>query len=311
MNIKTRYRLVTRSDFDGLVCAVLLKELDLIDDIKFVHPKDVQDGQVQIFSKDITTNLPYVESAFLCIDHHDSEVQRVGEKRENHIIDAAAPSAARVVYNHFGGKEKFPRVAPDLMEAVDKADAARFTLEEVLHPQGWALLNFVMDPRTGLGRFKNFTISNYQLMMDCVELCRNRTIEQILRHPDIKERVDLYEEQRELFKEQLQHCSRVYGSTVILDLRNEEPIHCGNRFVIYALYPECSVSVHVMWGLKKRNTVFAAGKSIFNRSAKVNLGALMLELGGGGHAAAATCQVANEDSDAVLHGLIEKIRAGG
>ena len=165
MNERQKYRLVTRSDFDGLVCAVLLKELDLIDDIKFVHPKDMQDGTILVSESDITTNLPYVAGVHLAFDHHLSETIRMEEKADNHIIDPDAPSAARVLYDYYGGRNKFPRVSDEMMEAVDKSDSAQFTKDEILKPGGWALMNYLMDSRTGLGRFREFRISNYQLMM--------------------------------------------------------------------------------------------------------------------------------------------------
>ena len=136
-----KFRLITRSDMDGLVCAVLLKELDMIDDILFVHPKDMQDGTIEITSRDIITNLPYLPEAHMVFDHHDSELERVGEKKDNHVIDPDAPSAARVVYDYYGGKEKFPNVSEDMMIAVDKADSADFSKEEILSSSGWGLLS--------------------------------------------------------------------------------------------------------------------------------------------------------------------------
>ncbi len=306
-----KFRLVTRSDFDGLVCAALLKELDMIDDIKFVHPKDVQDGTVELNDGDITTNLPYSPKVHLAFDHHLSETYRVQGKPENHIIDPDAPSAARVVYNYYGGKDAFPNIADDMMAAVDQGDAAQFSPEEVLEPTNWPLLNFLMDARTGLGRFREFRISNYHLMMELIDYCRNHTIEEIINLPDVKERVEVYREHEPRFREQLQRCSTVRGNVVVLDLRNEETIWAGNRFVIYALFPQCNVSIHVLWGLKKQNTVFAVGKSIFNRSSNSNIGALMLEYGGGGHEAAGTCQVANEDAERILDELVSQIMADG
>ncbi|OMH26586.1 exopolyphosphatase [Motiliproteus sp. MSK22-1] len=305
-----KYRLVTRSDFDGLVCAVLLKHLDLIDDIKFVHPKDMQDRKVDISDRDITTNLPYVPGVYLSFDHHLSETIR-NEKADNHVIDPDAPSAARVVWQHYGGHKAFPAAWDEMMEAVDKGDSAQFSQEEVLNAENWVLLNFLMDARTGLGRFREFRISNYALMMDLIEYCKDHTIEQILALPDVKERVELYFEQESKFKEQIQRCSTVHGNLVVLDLRNEETIWAGNRFMIYALYPECNISIHVLWGLKQQNTVFATGKSIFDRSSKTNIGELMLKHGGGGHHAAGTCQVANDQAEAVLKELITQINADG
>ena len=305
------YRLVTRSDFDGLVCAVLLKDLGIIDDIKFVHPKDMQDGTILISDGDITTNLPYVEGVHLAIDYHLSETIRIGEKPENHIIDPDAPSAARVVYDYYGGKEAFPKIAEDMMVAVDKGDSAQFSEEEILKPAGWDLLNMLMDSRTGLGRFREFRISNYQLMMQLIDYCRDHTVDEIVALPDVKERVDLYFEHEEKFKEQIKGCSTVYGNLVVLDLRGGEMIYAGNRFMIYALFPECNISIHVLWGLNKLNTVLATGKSITNRTSKTNVGELMLNYGGGGHENAGTCQVENEDAERVLGELIEQINKDG
>jgi nanoRNase/pAp phosphatase (c-di-AMP/oligoRNAs hydrolase) len=301
---------VTRSDFDGLVCAVLLKRLDLIDEIKFVHPKDMQDGKVPVSDRDITTNLPYVEGVHLAFDHHSSETLRVG-KRDNHVIDPHAASAARVVYRHYGGKERFPDVSEEMMEAVDKADSAQFSQHEILDPTGWVLLNYLMDARTGLGRFREFRISNYDLMMKLIDACMTLSVADILRLPDVAERVELYDAHEELFKEQIQRCATVHGNLVVLDLRGEETIYAGNRFVIYALFPQCNISIHAMWGLKKQNTVFATGKSILDRSSKTDVGELMLRYGGGGHEAAGTCQVENEDAPRVLQELIQKINADG
>ncbi|AIB12846.1 exopolyphosphatase [Azospirillum argentinense] len=310
MSDVTKYRLVTRSDFDGLVCAVLLKELGILDEIKFVHPKDMQDGKVEISDRDITTNLPYVPGVHLAFDHHLSETIRVG-KRDNHIIEADAPSAARVVYNYYGGKERFPTISDAMMAAVDQADSAQYGIEDILKPQGWALLNFIMDARTGLGRFRDFRISNYQLMMELIDYCRSHGIDEILALPDVKERVDLYTEHEAKFSNQLARCSTIRGNVVVIDLRREETIYAGNRFMIYAMYPEANVSIHVLWGLKQQNTVLACGKSIINRSSKTNIGPLMLEYGGGGHEAAGTCQVDNDKAEAVLEEIVGRMRADG
>ena len=304
-----KYRLVTRSDFDGLVCAVLLKHQDMIDDISFVHPKDMQDGKIEIGPRDITTNLPFVEGAHLVFDHHESEVQRNDVSVANYVIDAEAPSAARVVWKHFGGHDTFPAEWDEMMEAVDKADSAQFSMQEVLEPTGWELLNMLMDSRTGLGRFRDFRISNYELMMSLIDHCKNSTIAQILELPDVKERVDLYEEHAQMFKDQLLRCSTVHGNLVVLDLRNEETIYPGSRFSIYALFPQCNISIHQMWGFQKQNTVFATGKSIFDRSCKTHVGELMLKNGGGGHAAAGTCQIDNDKADAALKELVATINA--
>jgi len=305
-----KFRLVTRSDFDGLVCAVLLKHLDMIDEIKFVHPKDMQDGTIAIDGNDITTNLPYVDGVHVAFDHHHSETIRVG-KKDNHVIDGEAPSAARVVYNYYGGLSRFPAAFDAMMAAVDQGDAARYTAEDILHPGGWTLLNFIMDARTGLGRFREFRVSNYQLMMDLIDYCKNHAIPEILALPDVKERVDLYFSQEEKFKEQIKSCTTVQKNLAVLDLRNEEMIYAGNRFMIYAMYPETNISIHVMWGVKKQNTVFAIGKSILNKSSRTNIGELCLKYNGGGHENAGTCQVENDKAEATLKELIGRINADG
>jgi nanoRNase/pAp phosphatase (c-di-AMP/oligoRNAs hydrolase) len=306
-----KFRLVTRSDFDGLVCAVLLNELELIDDIKFVHPKDMQDGKIEITERDITTNLPYVASAHLSFDHHLSETIRNTGERKNHIIDPKAPSAARVVYDYYGGKKAMPTITDEMMDAVDKADSAQFSSDEIINPTGWVLLNYLMDARTGLGRFREFRISNYTLMMDLIKYCRNHNIDEILALPDVKERVDLYFDQKQKAGEQIQRCATVHQNLVVLDLRNEETIWAANRFLIYALFPETNISIHVMWGVQKQNTVFATGKSILDRGSKTNVGELMLQYGGGGHHAAGTCQVDNDQAENTLQALITRINADG
>ncbi|UEM01167.1 exopolyphosphatase [Skermanella rosea] len=301
-----KFRLVTRSDFDGLVCAVLLRELGMIEDIKFVHPKDMQDGVISIGPLDITTNLPYVAGVHLAFDHHLSETRRVGQ-HPNHVIDPKAPSAARVVYDHYGGAGRFTGISEEMMTAVDQADSADYGIDDILRPTGWTLLNFLMDPRTGLGRFRDFRISNYQLMMELIDRCRDHGIDGILALPDVAERVELYFAQEELFRQQVARIAAVHQDLVVLDLRSEETIHAGNRFMVYALYPDCRISMHVLWGVKQQNTVFAVGKSILDRTSPVVVGPLMLEFGGGGHAAAGTCQVTNDRAEIVKRELIERL----
>ena len=302
-------RLVTRSDFDGLVCAMLLKELGLIGDIKFVHPKDVQDGKIDLNENDITTNLPFDKRVGLAFDHHESELIRnnAEEYKDKYIIDGHAKSAARVVYDYYGGAEKFKRVSEEIMLAVDKGDSADFTKDEILNPTGWVLMNFLMDARTGLGRFHDFRISNYDLMMELIDYCVDHSVEQVLELPDVKERVDMYFKQQDLFKEQLQRITRIEGKVAVIDLRNEETIYTGNRFMVYAMWPEVEISVHVAWGFKKQNTAVMIGKSIINRSSDFNIGELCLSYGGGGHANAGTCQLDNEIIDNELPNIVEKL----
>lgn len=307
----TKYRLVTRGDMDGLVSAVLLRSLGLVDKVDFAHPKDMQDGLVQIGPGDITTNLPYVPGAHMVFDHHASEAERVVGNPANYVMDPDAPSAARVVYEHFGA-DRFPPAYAAMMTAVDKADAAQFTRDDILHAEGWELLSFLLDSRTGLGRFRDFRINNFQLMMLFIDLAlETPEIETILAHPDFAERVALYREHEPLFTEQVRKCSTVHGNLVVLDNREEETIYAGNRFMIYALFPQCNISINVIWGKAKQNTVYATGKSILDRSSRTHVGKLMLEFGGGGHGAAGTCQVDNDKAEATLAELIRRINADG
>ena len=306
-----KFRLVTQSDFDGLVCAVLLKELDLIDDIKFVHPKDMQDGTILISENDITTNLPYVPGVHLAFDHHSSEISRLEDSPENHIIEDNASSAARVVDNYYGCKERFANISKEMIDACDKGNSAQYTIAEILNPTGWVQMNYLMDTLTGLGRFREFRVSNYQLMMQLIDFCRENTIDDILALPDVHERVELYKEHATLFADQVKRCATIHENLIILDIRDEETIYAGNRFMIYALYPECNISIHTMWGLNKLNTVFATGKSIVDRSSKTNIGDLMLQYGGGGHENAGTCQIENDEAATLLDELIKQITTDG
>jgi nanoRNase/pAp phosphatase (c-di-AMP/oligoRNAs hydrolase) len=311
MNAGKKYRLITRSDFDGLVCAILFKELNMIDDIMFAHPKDMQDDLVEVTENDIVTNLPFNEKVHLCFDHHSSESLRNEGQNNNLILEPDAKSAARVVYNYYGGEKTFGSRFNDLMIAVDKADSADYTIDDILKPKDWVLVNYIMDSRTGLGRFKNFRVSNMKLMMDLIDYCRKHTIDEILQLPDVAERVELYFALEADFKEQLLRCSVRHKNCIVFDLRREKKIYPGNRFMIYALFPECNISIYILLGFQSQNTVFAVGKSILNRTSRSNVGDLMLKYGGGGHENAGTCQVAHERADQVLAELIQKINADG
>jgi nanoRNase/pAp phosphatase (c-di-AMP/oligoRNAs hydrolase) len=268
----------------------------------------VQDGKLAVTDRDILTNLPYVPGCGLCFDHHSSEALRNGSQPlPGYVLQPDAKSAARVVYDYYGGAEKLPGISADMMAAVDKADSADFTMDDVLEPSGWELLSFLMDARTGLGRFREFRVSNYQLMMMLIDCCRDLSIDEILALPDVKERADLFFAQHELFRAQIQRVAEVHDNLVVLDLRAEETIYAGNRFVVYALFPQCDISMHVMWGRERQNTVYTVGKSIFDRGNPMDVGALMLTHGGGGHPAAGTCQGPNGTADATKQILIDEI----
>lgn len=299
-------RLVTRSDFDGLACGALLKEAGLIDDYKFIHPKDMQDGLVEITANDILANVPYVAGCGMWFDHHTSEGERLGAISYRGL-SKVAPSCARVVYEFLGGPARFSDHWNPLMTAVDKVDSAELTINEIEHPTGWILLGFMMDPRTGLGRYHDYRISNYQLMLELIEMCRLKTADEILLMPDVKERVDRYFYQEKMFRGMLQANSKAYGPLVVLDLRDIGDIYTGNRFIIYTLYPHCNISLRVTYGREKQNVVFSIGHSIINRTSNVNVGSLTLRYGGGGHEKVGTCQTPTEKAEQVLAELIQAI----
>ena len=305
-----RYRLVTRHDFDGLVCAVLFQELDMLNEVTFAHPADMQHGKVPISERDIIANLPFVPGAHMTFDHHLSETLRVGP-HESYIIDPDAPSAARVIFNHFGGASRFARVPAALMDAVDRSDSAQFTADDILHPQGWILLNFVLDPRTGLSHEAGFRVSDEELMRQLVDWCRDCSIDEILEKPDVKERIDVYRRQKTAFEEQIRRCAEVHKNLVVVDLRAENKVLPGNRFVVYALYPDCNISMQVIRCPDGQMTVFAIGKSILNRTSHTSVGALCLNYHGGGHEAAGTCRVPNDEADQARDELIRQINFDG
>ncbi|MDR1240055.1 MAG: exopolyphosphatase [Treponema sp.] len=301
-------RLLTRSDFDGLACGAILLYLGLIDDWKFVHPKDIQDGLVEATDNDILANIPYIKGCKLWFDHHSSETERLGKNTYFEGVSRVAPSCARVVYEYYGGDEKMGRFA-EMIRYVDKVDSGDLNAEEILNPRGWVLLGFIMDPRTGLGRFRNFTISNYDLMKELALACSQKNIEEILAMPDVKERLEVYFEQNTLFREMVAKYAKVEGSALMIDLRGVETIYAGNRFLIYTLYPEQNISVWVVDGRNRANAVVTVGYSILNRSATVDVGKMLLGYGGGGHHQVGTCQVPYDEADRVIAEIMEKIRA--
>lgn len=302
-------RLLTRSDFDGLGCAALLKEKGLIDQIKFVHPKDIQDGKIDVDDNDILANIPYVKGCGLWFDHHSSETERSAYGKYNGVSDPSALSAARVIYNYYGGEKSFNNAhLNDLVRAVDKADSGNFTADQILNPTGWDLLSFVMDPRTGLGRYRDYRISNYQLMMDMIEYCRQKSVDEILEIEDVKERTRRYFEQDTLFKEMVKANTTIRGNVIVLDLRNQEEIYTGNRFILYSLYPDQNVSIQVLWGFQRQNIVMTCGYSIINKSCNVDIGSLMLKYGGGGHKKVGTCQIPIEQADTILEEIIGQMQ---
>ena len=304
-------RLITRSDFDGLVCGMLLMEKGIIDNWKFVHPKDLQDGLFKPDENDILANVPYVPGCGMWFDHHVSEKERVGWTQNVKGESRSAPSAARIIYDFYGGADGFPRHFDALIEGVDKVDSGDLTMDELLNPTGWILLGFISDPRTGLGRFRDFRISNLQLMEELITRFRHNSIEEILEIPDVAERVNMYHEQNKLFKNMILAHTRIDGNVIITDLRDVSPIYTGNRFIIYSMFPKQNISCWVVDGRAKVNVSIACGYSIINRSAKTHVGKLMLKYGGGGHERVGTCQVDYDDANRILGEIIAQMKADG
>ena len=300
--------LLTRSDFDGLACAAILRDIGVIGSWKFVHPKDIQDGIVTVTADDILANVPYVEGCGMWFDHHVSEEERLGSL--DFQFEGAVEyldSAAHVIYNYFKGKHDLSKF-DEMIEAVDKVDAAKLSSQDILHPEGWILLGYIMDPRTGLGRFRDFRISNYQLMEKLIDLCRLQGIQEIMQDPDVQERVSVYGQQTELFADMLKTRTHTKGNVIVTDLRNVDTIYAGNRFMVYALFPEQNISMWIVDGRDKLNCPIAVGYSIINHSATVNVGSVLLSYGGGGHKQVGTCQVDYDDADKVIAELVEKLQ---
>lgn len=295
-------RLLTRSDFDGICCAVLLKELGLMDEMVYAHPKDLQDGKIAVASNDILANVPYVSGCGLWFDHHSSEHERL-EIGGYEGSSKSAPSAARVVSDYYGA-DKFSRFK-EMLEYVDRVDSGQLTEYEILSPTGWVLLGFICDPRTGLGYHKSYRISNLAYMNDLVEHIRTKSIDEILTLPDTRERIERYRANDQKAREFLCETSRVCGSVLVTDARGADDIPPSNRFLIYSLYPETNISIRMIDGRGKEFVAISVGYSITNRTATVDVGSLMLKYGGGGHRKVGTCQVPYDQADRVLTELIE------
>jgi oligoribonuclease NrnB/cAMP/cGMP phosphodiesterase (DHH superfamily) len=289
------------------MCAVLLKELEKYDEIKFVHPKDIQDGLIPVTKEDILVNIPYVPGCGFWFDHHTSEAER-GLAGEGEFEGSSwpAPSCARVIYEYYGGDGKLGRFK-EMVVATDKADAAQFTRDEILNPSRWELLSFIMDPRTGLGRYRDYRISNYQLMLTLIEELRTKTVDEILQIEDVQERVRRYEDHKPHFLQMMFEYSTAEGDAIVTDLRDVPETYVGNRHVIYALYPYQNISIRIFDGKDKEFCVFSVGYSILNRSSTVDVGSLMLKYGGGGHKAVGTCQVPYEKAETVLEEMLHFI----
>lgn len=296
-------RVLTRGDLDGLTSTILLTLVEDIKEIRFAHPKDVQDGKVECTQEDIIVNLPYVKGCGLWFDHHVSEEEklpRIGKFKGRFAI---APSAARVVYEYYKSPE-FERFK-DLLEATDRLDSAQLTKEDVTNPKGWILLGYTLDPRTGFGpEFQKY-------FRWLAEFIKEVPLEKVMKHPEVKKRCDRVLKEIEDFKKLLKKVSKQDGNVILTDFRDVTDPPVGNRFLIYTLYPKANVEVRVFWGKEKKTVNFALGHSIFNRTCKTNVGKLCAEYGGGGHAGAGTCQIPPDKAEATLKEIVERLKKAG
>jgi oligoribonuclease NrnB/cAMP/cGMP phosphodiesterase (DHH superfamily) len=294
-------RLITRADLDGLTSAILLQEVEPIEEVDFAHPKDVQDGRVALTANDILANLPYDERAALWFDHHLSQSDAAWNPQMRGNFEVA-PSAARVIADHYKS-EKFGRFA-DLMEATDRLDAAQLTREDIVDPQGWILVGYTLDPRSGLGAFKEY-------FRHLMKLAKQQKVEQILQDPEVRKHVDRLKAEEPAFREHLKATSRQDGNVVITDVRGLKNLPSGNRFLIYELFPTANVSVRVADGRNNAFVSIQVGHNILKRDCKTSVGDMLAEYGGGGHIGAGTCQPAPADADRVIGEILETLKRNG
>jgi hypothetical protein len=283
-----------------LTCAILLSEVEQIDEVDFAHPKDVQDGKATLSKNDILANLPFDERAGLWFDHHISQA----DASWNDFAGAydVAPSAARVIANHYKSP-KFARYE-NLLEATDRMDAAELTRDDIVSPKGWILVGYTLDPRTGLSDFRPY-------FRHVMSLVKSKSAEEVLKDPQVQERVAKLREEEDAFLKSLKEHSKADGNVVVTDFRGTGDLPHGNRFLIYTLFPEQNVSVRVADGFNKQFVSIQVGHSILNRTCKTNVGELLLEHGGGGHFGAGTCQPTAEDASNVLASIVNVLKENG
>jgi nanoRNase/pAp phosphatase (c-di-AMP/oligoRNAs hydrolase) len=305
-------RLLTRSDFDGSVCAAILEELGIVDEILYIHPKDLQDNKIEVDANDVIANVPFVEGCGLWFDHHSSEHERMQLTGKFKGTSEPAASAAEVIYNYYQKNEAYAdklKKFKDLITIVGIADSAEFSKEDILNPREWTMLAFIADPRTGLGYKRNFRISNFDLMKSLPKLLRTKSVDEILALPDFQERVQLYREENQKYKTLLTRIARTEGKAVIIDLRAQEDIPVGNRFMEYILFPEQNISIRIADGRNQEFAMISVGHSVINKTSSVDVGALTLKYGGGGHKKVGTCQVKYEEVDKIVQEMLQVINA--
>jgi nanoRNase/pAp phosphatase (c-di-AMP/oligoRNAs hydrolase) len=300
-------RLVTRGDLDGLTSAVIVTMKEPIDEIVLVHPQDITDKRLEIRSDDILANVPYHPDCGMWFDHHlltESNEKPPERFRGRYGL---APSAARLVYDYY--REQSPndvalqRLAT-LVDETDRLDAARLTPEDVENPQSYILLGYTIDSRTGLGSFDDY-------FRKLVEWLKAMSIDEVLREPEVQERVERLHNDQDEFRKLLRRNSFQLNNVVITDLRDVEQLPAGNRFLIYSLFPETNVSLRVHWGPRRDSVVAAVGHSIFNRTCHTSVGELMSRYGGGGHRGAGTCVLALDQAAEAIDEILYELQANG
>jgi oligoribonuclease NrnB/cAMP/cGMP phosphodiesterase (DHH superfamily) len=273
-------RLVTRGDLDGLTCAVIITTNEKIDDILLIHPQDITDKKVEIRQGDILANVPYHPACTRWFDHH---LQTENNPKAPARFDGAyalAPSAAGLAYEYYGGAEKMPQFE-ELVRQTDRLDSAQLTRDDIENPRGYILLGFTVDGRTGMGDVNEY----FRLLVD---LLKRKPIEKVLKHPEVKKRCDWLRRENEVFRQALRAHSRMDGNVVVTDFRGLDKVPVGNRFLVYALFPEATVSVRLHWGPNRKTVIAAVAHSILNRTSATNVGQLLSRYGGGGHRGAGT-----------------------
>ena len=296
-------RLVTRADWDGLVSAVLLTTVEQIEAIQFAYPKDIQDGKVNVLENSIVVNLPYHPNAALWFDHHASEEDLAAPMAAFTAIKGKfglAPSAARLIYEYYGGDARLAKFT-DLLAATDKVDSAQLTQEDVLNPSGFILLAYTVDPRSGL---RGQDLEDYFLLL--VDWLKTKSVDEILALPEVKRLTERLKADDHRFREALLKHSRVAGNLVITDLRGMA-VPAGNRYLIYTLFPQVNLSVRLYDGQPGYSSI-AVGHSLFNRTSTVNVGKLLAEYGGGGHVGAGTAQFPAAEADAKFNEIIARLK---
>jgi nanoRNase/pAp phosphatase (c-di-AMP/oligoRNAs hydrolase) len=289
-------RLVTRGDLDGLTSAVLLSTMEDIDSIELIHPQDITDGKFEITSNDVMANLPYHPDSAVWFDHHELTESNLKPPADFNGMHAIEPSVARVIYEYYSSDKL--KQFDSLVSETDRFDSADLTVFDVSRPHGVIMLGFTVDPRTGLGSFKDY-------FLKLVEWLKELEIDEVMEKPEVKERVDLYKANNLDFSNALKENSRTVGNVIITDFRKLEKMPIGNRFLIYTIFPECNVSVRLQWGPKKEFVATTIGRSIFNKTCSVNIGQLCSDYGGGGHKGAGACVLDANVADRQVAEIVE------